>query len=458
MDWQHLLSENRVRISTSPTPPGRSPFDLDYDRVVFSTPVRRLQDKAQVFPLEPNDSVRTRLTHSLEVSTVARSMALQAFTGINENRDIRPELKPSPEQIRHIEVIATTCGLIHDLGNPPFGHSGEDAIASWFSNNESDVFDSSLDDAHRADFLHFEGNAQTFRLITHLQVQADRHGFNFTDATLSATMKYLASSEDATSEGEQDSHRQERSKPGYFMSEKEVVERVQGSTNTGEARNPLAYLVEAADDAVYSGCDLEDAIRKDVLTANDALAFLKAAIQDDETFKKLEERIERLRPKGDQAIDIGLTATAIRIALHGIAIPQLIDAFLNKYDSIMLGEFHGTLEDACPIVTACRSVGVEHVYGASRNPELELLGRRIIHDLMDLCWEGIIKAEKTTKTKTFPQKIMSIISPNYVRYMFDSIDEGKQPERYCRLQLLTDFMCGMTDTFARDLHRRLFNG
>ena len=400
--------------------------------------------------------MRTRLTHSLEVSTLARSMTLQAFERIIKSKEIHPDLKPLDDKLPHIATIATTCGLIHDLGNPPFGHSGEVAIASWFKKNESNVFDDSLDDAHRADFLQFDGNAQTFRLIAHLQVQADRNGFNFTYATLSASLKYVASSKDAAREAQVKKPRKELSKPGYFMSEKEVVKRVLRSTNTGEARNPIAYLVEAADDAVYSACDLEDAIRKGVLSADRARRLLADGLSDAQV-RELEYGIKRVVPDDDD-VETGLTATAIRIALHGMAIPQLIDAFLKHYESIMSGEYHGALEDGSTIIAACKAVGERQVYGAGQNPQLELLGRRVIHDLMDLFWEGIRSAENTKKTKSFQEKIMSMLSPNYVKFMFDSIDEEKRHERYYRLQLLTDFVCGMTDTYARDMHRRLFNG
>lgn len=451
MDWNSLLSTARARQSKTKAARGRSVFDFDYDRVLFSSPVRRLQDKAQVFPLEPNDAVRTRLTHSMEVSTVARSMACQAFARILNDSSIPDSLKPTQEQVRDIEVIAATCGLIHDLGNPPFGHSGESAIASWFEKRKAVL--NCLDKHYRADFLKFEGNAQTLRLISHLQVQADRYGLNFTNATLSASLKYVASAIEADDQ----SPEKERTKPGYFVSESTDVERFRSATGTGVARNPITYLVEAADDAVYSACDIEDAIRKAILKPERAIELVCDKLEDQVSQDRLKGRIETLTGSQENR-ERGLAATAFRIAVHGEIIPQLIEAFVAQYPSIMQGNYHGALEDQSPLLQACKKVGQTEVYGSGSNPELELLGRRVLHDLMDLLWEGIESAERTTKTKTFPQKIMSMISHNYVNYMWGSIEERKHPELYCRLQLMTDFVCGMTDSYARDMHRRLFNG
>lgn len=176
MDWNRLLNDQRYRwIVTNAYPPNnpaelRTEFEKDYDRAVFSTPVRRLQDKAQVFPLEPSDAVRTRLTHSLEVSTVARDMARAVGTWIVE------KIKPGIERrypAQDMETIAATCGLLHDLGNPPFGHFGEAAIQDWFSNGGESVFEG-LDGGLARDFLLFEGNAQTLRLVSKGRMRLQR--------------------------------------------------------------------------------------------------------------------------------------------------------------------------------------------------------------------------------------------------------------------------------------------
>src|SRR5579863_2314143 len=190
MDWKTLLNPERPRPSTS-RGDHREQFERDYDRAVFSSPVKRLQDKAQVFPLEPHDAIRTRLTHSLEVSSVARGLATRASTWLLAQKEIVPDMD------RQIEAIAATCGLIHDIGNPPFGHSGEDAIRAWFRREENDALlrKNLKSEQQIQDFLNFEGNAQSLRLVTTLQVLADRSGLNLTFGTLSAMCKYVAPSD-----------------------------------------------------------------------------------------------------------------------------------------------------------------------------------------------------------------------------------------------------------------------
>src|SRR5712671_1068751 len=230
MKWAKLLCETRTRelfggdASTPDAGDPRTPFERDYDRVVFSTALRRLQDKAQVFPLERNDSVRTRLTHSLEVSTVAKGLAASVCRHLIERQEI------SPEQAKSIIVIAATCGLVHDLGNPPFGHAGEDAMREWFAKTLRD--DVLLPDDISADFLSFDGNAQTIRLISRLLMLSDKYGLNLTCGTISASCKYVAAGTDI----DEDIH--ERSKLGFFTSERDLVAQIRNQTGTELARNP----------------------------------------------------------------------------------------------------------------------------------------------------------------------------------------------------------------------------
>jgi dGTPase len=291
MDWKELLSDKRVGELFDKEPSEkdtRTAFERDYGRAVFSTPVRRLQDKTQVFPLEIHDSVRTRLTHSLEVSSVARTLTREAANWIaTEKHQIEIP------QVHDIETVAATCGLIHDLGNPPFGHAGETAIQTWFSrrlkeeemaraqgqDQETDPIFSGLETRenkiqrtqYENDFLKWEGNAQTLRLISRLQVLADFHGMNLTCATFSAASKYTAASNDTYPS--KDIH--EKSKPGFFASEQETFKKVAEETGTNGARNPITFLVECSDDIVYCTGDLEDGVRKGDLEWE----FLKSELQ-----------------------------------------------------------------------------------------------------------------------------------------------------------------------------------
>ena len=217
MKWPDLLNHSRRRQTTSPADP-RIEFERDFDRSVFSTPVKRLQDKAQVFPLEEHDAVRTRLTHSLEVSSVARGLAARGAKWLLEQGEI------STGMDRSIEAIAATCGLIHDLGNPPFGHAGEDAIRAWFRRPEREkCLQTSLEGEQQIqDFLKFEGNAQSLRLVATLQILADYNGLNLTFGTLSALCKYVAKSDEADKTATNRAYR----KPGYFASEEDIVEQI----------------------------------------------------------------------------------------------------------------------------------------------------------------------------------------------------------------------------------------
>ena len=428
----------------------RDEFERDLDRAVYSTPFRRLQDKTQVFPLEPNDSVRTRLTHSLEVSRVARGLAKDVCQWLLQQRIVQPE------QANSIETIAQTCGLIHDLGNPPFGHSGETAIRDWFCRrNRESLRD--LDDRHASDFRGFEGNAQTLRLVTKLQILADFYGLNLTCGTLSAASKYIAPSDGL------DKSVHERTKVGFFASEQQLVEELREVTSTGYARNPIAFIVEAADDAVYNTVDLEDGFRKGLVD----WAFLKDELrrnaQEDELVGKSTEWAEGRVGSAQVDLDGTERDNALMQYFRVRAIAHMVTraarAFIEHYQEIMAGQYHGELlvdSDAGPLLKACRAVNRSKVYHSEETLKLELMGRKIIWDLMDVFHEGVSKDRP--KASPFAKKAFRLLSGNYRSVYRHAMDEGRLPPHYCRLQLVTDYVCGMTDTFAAELHRRLTNG
>lgn len=473
MDWQVLLSEQRIREllggakSRRVEGDRRTEFDRDYDRAIFSTPVKRLQDKAQVFPLEPNDSVRTRLTHSLEVASVARGIASSVGQWMGQD-DL---LGDNPERsLRAIEAIASTCGLIHDLGNPPFGHSGEQAIQDWFAKKEKEDKDflsfPDREDAEQLanDFLHFEGNAQTLRLVSRLQILSDEFGLNLTCGTMSAACKYLPPSHKANSGGSDHG----RKKPGYFASEADVVNLVRERTETGDARNPITFLVEAADDAVYATVDLEDGVRKGVLhwrTIKNRL--LEEAAEEDDNgliMRCLESTKKQVAPGIEQMCLSGRAEDeakiqAFRVAAIGNTVAAVVETFKDHYREIMDGQYTSDLvadSRAKKLIEVCKGLGTEFVYRSDETLRLEIEGRHVIHGLMDLFWEGV----QTGKMGgyLFPDKIYALSSKNYRTICENAIVEDKFPEKYCKLQLVTDYISGMTDTFACNLHRRLTNG
>lgn len=455
MDWKSLLNAGRRRKSTI-SGDHRAEFERDFDRAVFSTPVKRLQDKAQVFPLEPHDAVRTRLTHSLEVSSVARGLARKAAIWLLEQQAIAPGMD------RSIEAIAATCGLIHDLGNPPFGHAGEDAIRSWFQRRDlqKPLRNELTSEQQVQDFLRFEGNAQSLRLVATLQVLADYTGLNLTFGTLSALAKYMAPSDEV------DGKDRSRKKPGYFASEADIVKQVRDETGTGDARNPICYLVEAADDIVYLAADVEDAVKKNVLSWEEVEDPLKKSPAGS-VAAALDLQQHILKAGGSSVpVDVegDIKAAAFRTAAIAVMARAAFDVFQTQYDSIMQGQYKGALlpdSDAVDLSKCLRTLGETRVYPTRSTLTLELMGRKVIGDLMDVFWEGAaaMPTHGAPDTFSFAGKAAALFSPNYRKvFQHFASERADLPEHYHRFQLVTDYICGMTDTFAKGLHAELFNG
>jgi dGTPase len=482
MDWKQLLSSVRVAAlmerkvpSIRPPEDVRTPFEQDYGRSAFSTPVRRLQDKAQVFPLEEHDAIRTRLTHSIEVSSVARGLGASVAKSLSGKKLI------DSEQGSCIETIAATCGLIHDLGNPPFGHAGETAIGSWFAKRPAGFFsafqpdgkyttDEERDKAARntqlaQDFLYFEGNAQTQRLLSRLQVLADENGLNLTAGTLSASCKYIAASHQTDRNKSKSERRQPFKKHGFFASENALIDKIREETGTGVARNPITLLVEAADDIVYATVDIEDGIKKKLLTWQQFYEELKHRCSGEVLEPIVNESEQKIDPAGfkgssyDEAMSVAFRTFAIRQMVIGVR-QTFCDN--NKYESIMNGSYMQEIlydSPAGELAKACKDIAKESVYSSHVVLKREVMGRQIIHDLLDLYWEA---AELTPEQKNneFGERIFKLISPNYVHiFKKNAQNPNRQiPEQYFRMQLITDQVAGMTDTFAVSLHRELMNG
>lgn len=460
MDWDQLLNEERPRPSSS-SEDHRSQFERDHDRCIFSTPVKRLQDKAQVFPLEPHDAVRTRLTHSLEVSSVARGLALGVAKDLIEDGRLAGSDAEREQKKRNIEAIAATCGLLHDIGNPPFGHAGEYAIQEWFAREfgaEGLGGKFGADSQLVQDFLKFEGNAQTIRLVTKLQILADFDGLNLTFGTLSCLLKYTAASDETEEDGDH-----AKAKPGYFASENEIVQRIREATGTGESRNPLTYVVEAADDITYSVADIEDGVKKGILLWRD----LKAELEKPPHGQAVLEGANKILSAGSGKVPDGLPddvyASAFRTAAIGMLVSDARKMFREKHDEILRGTFTSELVkvgQTADLIDLLKRIGLEQVYNTSSTLKLELMGRQVIGDLLSLFLEGAsaLPLDGKLKTKKFEGKLGALLSANYSKVFSKYANEGGLPESYYRFQLLTDYICGMTDTFAKSLHSELRNG
>jgi dGTPase len=458
MQWSRLI--NCTRAGPPDHPAGdRTEFEDDLGRVVFSTPVRRLQDKTHVFPLEPHDSVRTRLTHSLEVSSVARDLSQAVCRRLADR---------IPAQYSHaVSTIAAACALLHDVGNPPFGHAGEKAIQDWFlrklANDRKltplfvDPFGSWLPLAQ--DFIQFDGNAQMVRLATRLQVLSNSNGLNLTFGTLSAACKYVVSARDT----EPDIH--ERSKPGFFETERELICRMQQETGTGGSRNPITYLVEAADDIVNVCIDLEDGVRKRVFRWQEMIEELERYGADGSALALKDAALTLLGNSGLAGYGAGdVFAQAFRTILMSQLIPAALDEFQDSYDAIMTGEYGHELVKRSRLgglYIACKEVVKRHIFCSPEVLRLEIMGRKVIHDLLDLYWEGV--APVVRDEKGFSNKLYSIISDNYrnafeqdLNRAFPTIDSATKGH-YLKLRLVCDQVAGMTDAYAVRQHKLLAN-
>ncbi|OOY19909.1 hypothetical protein BMI86_13220 [Thioclava sp. DLFJ5-1] len=490
MDWDCLLSEKRFadllgREKPKDRPLGpafaqgqfRLPQERDHDRILFSTPFRRMGDKTQVFPLESIESIRTRLTHSYEVANLARSLGLEIAHTLAE--------KLPKDASRSIPATLAAVGLAHDIGNPPFGHQGEFAIRAWFKRNEDVLFGppndtelsaeasdvKRLTKQHKLDFLLFEGNAQTLRVLTKLQVIGDDLGLNLSVGTLASLMKYVAAS-DATNENVQ-----ARKKVGYFASEKDVVDRIRIVTQLrDDARHPLALIMEACDDIAYSVLDAEDAIKKGLVSLNDLLAALEYHPEGEEKLDGVTKHLceithwelDTLRKQKLHPNELQDVATQkFRVHAIHLMVSAVAEAFRNNYDAILSGAFQGELIKESAASSLCRALKKfdrENAFSHKSVLEVELNGFNVINRLMDFLWIGISQRvdyeELSSDRKTpFAAYVYSRISKNY-RRMFEGkvrqyhSDPGL-PIRYKEMQLLTDMISGMTDGFCIDLHQDL---
>lgn len=454
MEWSRLLSCRRA-ASSGFEDGDRTEFEKDLSRVIFSTPVRRLQDKTHVFPLEPHDAVRTRLTHSLEVSSVARDLSQAAIRRMGDR---------IPQEYAHaISTIAACSALLHDVGNPPFGHAGERAIQDWFAGKlraDRDFEGIFVENANwlplAQDFLQFDGNAQMMRLVGRLQVLSRLNGLNLTFATLSAACKYVVAARDTVPQ------RHEFSKPGFFETERELVERVQEETGTGVARNPITYLVEAADDIVNVCIDLEDGIRKRIFRWDEMIEELERGGASGEDLA-LKKQAETLAAESGFAADDAF-AQAFRTRLMARLIPAVLNEFQHSYDAIMNGDYGYELvrrSDAVVLYNACKEVVKRRIFSSAEVLRLEIMGRRVIHDMLDLYWEGLSLVNRDEKG--FSTKVYRLFSDNYRQAYEQDLErnyptlDGAAKRHYLRLRLACDHVAGMTDAYAVRQHRSLMN-
>ncbi len=446
MDWRLLMSPSRLTVSQTGAvalvaPQAfeavRGPFHKDGDRVIYSAAFRRLQDKTQVQPFPVTDYLRTRLTHSLEVASVGRSLG--TYIGRNvlarHGRLRCGAFEPSQEDFG---AAVAAASLAHDIGNPPFGHAGEDAIRHWFRSEGSHLLDAKLGDAAICDLKNFEGNAQGFRILTRLQVWRERGGLRLSAATLGAFSKYPCAS---TAMGAAAARR----KFGFFQTERDCFAAVAaelGLTAHGGdawARHPLAYLVEAADDICYSIVDLEDGVKAGKIKFAEAESLLAAIAGD--TLVHYDDIVEDMDRIGY------LRAQAI-----GVLTDDASQVFLDNEASILGGDFEDALIDHVANRYRVREVAdlcSERLFHDPAKLEAELGGFEVVRGLLDLFGSAVAEFQACGGDT-------DRLTPRHrrlIRLLPGGDGAGQSPA--AQWLRLTDYISGMTDRFALSQFHRL---
>ncbi len=470
MNWQQLLSDKRQRSGTGnrqyKSTDLRSEFEKDYHRIIGSASFRRLQDKTQVFPLDKSDFIRTRLTHSLEVSSIAKSL------GQNIGENIITYKKDPSFTIQMKEDICSVLqcsGLIHDIGNPPFGHFGEEAIRKWFQiqlpklEYKGRPIHDILLPQMREDFYHFEGNAQALRLVTKLHFLVDENGMNLTYALLNTIIKYPVSSLGI----DKKSGNIKDKKMGYYFADGEIFEDIQKETGTYGSRHPLTYILEAADDIAYKTADIEDAFVKGFIsyyTLREELKELKKEEKDNSIGTRIDplEILDRQYERGLKNGVSNVEEYAVKnwiVRIQGFIINCATYGFTSNYRAIMEGKykndiFHGTYGEK--LMKLLGDMAYRRVFSSNAIYKLEVKESVILNHLMNLFVTTVLKYDTDQEFDALDIRVMSFVSENYINiYHHHASGKSEAEKLYLRLMLVTDYICGMTDSYAMRLYQEI---
>jgi dGTPase len=434
MNWLQLLSPQRLDAKPDFAEPSRSAFEQDYDRIIFSHPFRRLQDKTQVHPLPEHDFVHTRLTHSLEVSSVGRSIGKKVGEVILQRH---PELN-SQFSLFDFGAIVAAAALAHDLGNPPFGHAGADALSDFFLHHpHGQSFEEKVTEAEWADLTKFEGNAQGFRLLNKKQ-----YGLKLTTATLGAFTKYPCPSFFPN----RDKSKKSQKKFGFFLSEQTAFEKAASQLGllageTSWCRHPLAFLVEAADDICYSIIDLEDGCRLGLISFAETIEMMAAILGDQFDSKKLSKHISLNEKLG-----------VLRAMVIGKLVDDCTSIFLDQEVAILNGKFDQALTDVGThkkALAQISTVSIEKIYRARHVVEIEAAGHEVLPGLLsEFCLSGF-----QLKNKNHSRKYanLALLLPEEVRWSI----EQDSVSNYDILRQIIDFVSGLTDRHAISLFKKI---
>lgn len=433
MEWISLLSAEREYVEYKKADI-RNAFQRDYDRIIFSNIFRRLQNKTQVFPLPGSQMVHNRLTHSLEVASVGRSIARIVTKNLTQKFG-----NEFLNEIYDIDTIVSAACLAHDLGNPPFGHSGEETISSYFKEGPGKELEKMMPEYQWSDLVSFEGNANGFRQLTHQFAGRRQGGMSLTYATLATLIKYPYPSY----------NKQGRKKYNVFYSEIDIFKKVMNgcgikcidADNLVYARHPLSFIMEAADDICYLILDMEDAKKRDIVTTEQTDFFFSSFFKDDESW--FHDR--------KKSVYENVTDNNERMAfLRATAINKLVDCvsnvFVENYDSIMSGDFSNSLVSHLPdfeknALEKCREFSFKNVYKHNSVVKVELTGFNVIGDLIHEFVQAALDP-----TKTYNKKLLSIIPDQF---------KNDNKDLYSRIQVVIDYISNMTDLYAVQLYKDL---
>lgn len=446
MNWNDIYSHKRSETDPEHDKGPRSEYQIDFDRLIFSSGFRRLQNKTQVFPLPGNTFVHNRLTHSLEVASVGRSLGTIVGSAIADEHDLTKDA----EHFYRYElsnVIAAAC-LAHDIGNPAFGHSGEKAISHYFIEAAEQLIEgrelkSYFDEAQWKDISNFEGNANAFRILTHQFKGKSEGGLKLTYSTLAAILKYPCES---VAMNKHDIHRK---KYGFFQTEKETFRTISKSVGMIEdaanpiafKRHPFVYLTEAADDICYRVIDMEDAQRLGILPASKVEEYFLDLIANFGNVENTKARLNDLQDKNER---IGyLRAKSINVLIN-----QAVRLFTENMDAISNGTYNnGLIDQLQRESTALQNIqkmSVDAIYNHETVMEIEIAGYNVMSNLLGLMVPALLKSNPNHKD----QKVIRLIPRQFMP------PENATP--YRKVMAVLDYVSGMTDGYATDLYRKAF--
>lgn len=435
MNWNQLLSTKRFGLEGyhDPNKKDRTEFQRDYDRLIFSPTFRRLQNKTQVFPLPSNIFVHNRLTHSLEVSCVGRSLGERIGKALVEKYGVE-----GGHFLGELGTVVSAGCLAHDLGNPPFGHSGEKAIASFFSEGDGLGLKEQygLTDAEWCDIVNFEGNANALRLLTHQFGGHRPGGFVLTYSTLAAIVKYPYESTYIS--------KLKKAKFGFFQSEKDSYKKIADELGIIElepgrfARHPLVFLVEAADDICYEIMDIEDAHKLRILSTEETIDLMLGFFD--------EERQQHRREHMANIGDVNEQIAYLRSSVVGELVGQCAKVFLEHEEEILEGTFSGSLlkhvdDRVASAYKVCEKISAEKIYRSQAVVDIEIAGYNIIYTLIERLVQAVFHPEKA-----YSQQLLNRVPKQY---------ETGAEKPYDKLLSVLDYVSSMTDIYALDLYQKI---